>query len=174
MWSPDGKVLATSFSGGLRLVDPATGRIVLTIKHEGVPYHRTPYEHRPLISHAMHRIPMAWSPDGKFLAVPEKEGVRIWDIALGQVVQGSLPNAGYVTALRWSADGKVLATLDWNRRFSLWDVALGARKSFVDGQTGDGTITPDLGMVVAFDPHYLRLWDATDGRLRPLCRPPGR
>jgi WD40 repeat protein len=71
-------------------------------------------------------VPLAaWSPDTPM----GSGGVRVYDWPRGRVLKTFAGHAGPVTALRWSADGKVLASGSADTTVLLWDVAgLGEKK----------------------------------------------
>lgn len=60
---------------------------------------------------ADHFYALAWSPDGKHLAVSMQGSVWIWDLASGQyrALLKALPAGSNVKALAWSPDGRYLA-----------------------------------------------------------------
>jgi DNA-binding beta-propeller fold protein YncE len=78
---------------------------------------------------------LAFSPDGKFLAVTCGEGVRIWDLAtrrqrpplhaLGNSSGDGLVVRGQPASLAFSPDSKLLAVGYFDSSVRLWDVAAG-------------------------------------------------
>ena len=58
-----------------------------------------------------HFYALAWSPDGKHLAVSTQGSIWIWDLASGQyrTLLKALPAGSNVKALAWSPDGRYLA-----------------------------------------------------------------
>src|SRR5207244_2920455 len=69
---------------------------------------------------------LAWSPDGKTLAVGGPGEVQLWDADKMQKRETLPTPRRSVHCLAWSADGKTLATGGDDALLRLWDVA--ARK----------------------------------------------
>jgi WD40 repeat protein len=66
---------------------------------------------------------MAFSPDGRTLAVTREHDVALLEVATGQV-RHTFPHTGWVeAALAWRADGRVLAAASPEAPVYLWDVA---------------------------------------------------
>ncbi|WP_405641705.1 hypothetical protein [Streptomyces sp. NBC_00019] len=72
---------------------------------------------------------LAWSPDGSLLAAPgpgeATSVVEVWDVARGTVAMALEPDGpppGPVWSVRWSPDGRRLATTYSGGRAVLWDV----------------------------------------------------
>jgi RNA polymerase sigma factor (sigma-70 family) len=106
-FSPDGKTLASGGRDGVRLWDVATGKRLFHIQQ-----------------HHYATIALAFSPDGKTLAVvigldsvpsrlpaPEQmDRVQLVDVASRKVRLRLSGHVGWVTAMAYSPDGKLLAT----------------------------------------------------------------
>lgn len=66
--------------------------------------------------------PIAWSPDGKFLAVCRKGAVEVWRIADSQRVQRFESRSQILWALAWTADGSQIRAADSNRKIQSWKI----------------------------------------------------
>jgi WD40 repeat protein len=117
-FSPDGTLLATCGYGAdgwpvdVRVWDTATGRP------------RTPPLRYPQFVHAL-----AFSPDAHTLATGHGGAIVLWDVATGRA-RAKLPQAGPISALAFSPDGRRLAAASrsgWGNQpgFRLWDLASG-------------------------------------------------
>ncbi|GGU18375.1 hypothetical protein GCM10010178_08100 [Lentzea flava] len=137
-FSPDGKLLAhggTKFQE-IKLVDPATGRTVRTINDSTA-------------------SGVAFSPDGKTLAVPDDDGtnsLQLWDVATGQskAVFDRTEGDDIITKALYHPDGKTLATWGHGNAVQLWDVASKSVRAMVVGAAGRIE-------TVAFDPKGERI-----------------
>jgi hypothetical protein len=113
-------------------------------------------------------LSVAWSPDGRTLALGYSNGsVRLWD-ASSDSKRASVPLAvlrNEVPSVAWSPDGRTLA---WGSSFGsihLWDLASGAAKAHLKGHAGvvaSLAWSPD-GKTLASgsSDRSVRLWDAT-------------
>ncbi|GFR41513.1 hypothetical protein Agub_g2208 [Astrephomene gubernaculifera] len=114
-WSPDGRILASCSSDGVRLWDKARSRCMTVIKAIGF----TPPNS------------VAWSPDGRTLATGHSdntETVQLWNVRLD--IPGGEPcatstgsfNAEMALGVAWRPSGKLLASCG-GKTFELWDPA---------------------------------------------------
>lgn len=110
-FAPDGRTLATAgYDGAVRLWDPATGRLVRTLRGAAGTVWTLDY-----------------SPDGGLLAAAgEDRMVRIWSPADGRLLRALAGHERNVWEVRFSPDGKRLASGSFDSTARLWDAASGA------------------------------------------------
>jgi serine/threonine protein kinase len=137
-FNKDGSLLAycTTKSDEVKLVDPATGKTVKTINDST-------------------GFGVAFSPDGKTLAVPDDDGknsMQLWDVATAQskVVFDRTEGDDIITKALYHPDGKTIATWGHGNAVQLWDVASKSVRAMV---IGAGARIED----VAFDPKGERI-----------------
>lgn len=153
--SPDGKTLATLCLGqkAVHLWDPETGERKAALQTDSLGY------------------AIAFSPDGKTLAVNISEGqVQLWDPTGGKV-QGTARGTGkeFFWPVAWSPDGKVLAAGATNGLVHLWDVKPAGDASLrVVLKGGSDPIralafSPDGRALAAAVGSGVKLWDMASG-----------
>lgn len=112
---------------------------------------------------------MAFTPDGKRLALAAGDTVRLWDLKTRKQLQEFEARSNLLV---FSPDGKTLAAGTWNHVL-LWDTVTGKEPAW---QTGHETIvrylvfSPDGRTIASLsrDDGIVRTWDAATGR--QLCR----
>src|SRR5262249_6235228 len=114
-------------------------------------------------------LTLAFSPDGKRLAVPTvaNRRCRCWDVASGQELPPFGTGSPQVAALAFHPDGQTLVSGGQDGAIRLWEVAGGKALRQFQGQQG-----PVLSLALSADGRTLavggertvRLWDLAQGR----------
>jgi WD40 repeat protein len=196
-FSPDGKTLAID-AGVVKLWDRSTGRervisrlrnltsrpmaFSSNLKTLAVPgesgaielWEITPPQRLAVLEGARVNPALAFSPDGKILAVgnwdgsPRPQAVWLWDIATRRVTKTSRPRDGGTRCVAFSPDGKLLAWSGDDPTVRLWDVA--ARRE-VATFTGHGRFVNAVafsrdGSILASgsSDHTVKLWNCLTHR----------
>lgn len=144
-FSPDGKLLAVGAYREVRLIDPATNKVLATLS-----------------GHADYVRSIAFSPDGKLLAAgggpPQRGGeIKIWDVQSRQLVKTMQGHKDCIYSIAWSPDGKSIASGSYDRMVKLWDVASGTEIRNLQDHI-------DAVFAVAFSPDGKRLASASQDR----------
>jgi WD40 repeat protein len=160
-WSPDSSRVATA-GPGLQIRDAASGKETLTL---GKP--------------AGWGGPLAWSPDGRLLAVNSSgQGIKILDPLSGNetCTLGS-PSASPVWRLHggaavwlllaWQPHGRWLASAHFDHAVRLWDTVTGQEIATLQGHADevDGLAwSPDgTRLASGSHDHTAKIWDTTGG-----------
>ena len=157
--SPKGDVLATVEGAETVIREVKTGNKLTALPH--APLGKDPPA-------------LAFSHDGKRLAVSTGTEVKVWDVA-GWKEQASLPEQG-VADLEFLRDGRTLLLADRQfNKVTLWDVTDKKRDHKfppVHGRAG-AALSPDLKLLAINEGNALSLWDPASGEQRlsvPLSR----
>jgi WD40 repeat protein/tRNA A-37 threonylcarbamoyl transferase component Bud32 len=164
VFSPDGRRIALSNRGVLRVLDVVTGEEVYTIPGQWLGY------------------PIPFSPDGRFLAsVPCRDldldfaavlripgEVNLWDAARGKLLRTLRGPPGSTTAaLAFSPDGRLLVSAGSDKAFRIWDVKAGqvilTLKGYADFISAL-TFSPDGRRLATVTPQAVKLWDVATGQ----------
>jgi WD40 repeat protein len=154
-FSPDGKMLAV-LPDKVKLYDAASGAELRTL--DGTDTN----------SSAASGYYMAWSPDGRTLAVIVDEVIKLFDAASGQQTGTIISQGSY--AVDWSPDGKTLATAGWGNGVATWDLASGQQAwKPADSAMGADRIlyAPDGSLLATarVQEGAVTLYEASSGRL---------
>jgi WD40 repeat protein/serine/threonine protein kinase len=131
-YSPDGRLLASTEPGAVRLRDAATGKEVRSFEESAVG--------------------VAFSPDGRWLATAGvRAEVRIWDLAEGEEVCRCQARAGTARNLAFSPDGRWLVATGLDAATKCWEVPTGRERPAAEAPW------PIQDFGVAFSPDGTRL-----------------
>ena len=138
---------------------------------------------------------VAYTRDGKLLAMSSFEMIKLWDVANRKEVatlRNDEPSGDFgdwmqvVWSLAFSPDGKTLAASCFDGTVSLWDVEGRKKRATLTGHVGPDPAWPDHQVwKVAFSPDgsllasaswdgTARLWDTGTGQERNVLRHPGK
>ncbi len=110
---------------------------------------------------------IAYSPDGKLLAVGSGIGIWLYDAHSGQELNLIVGHTGWVYSVVFSPNGETIASGSFDETIRLWDVQTGVEKQRLIGHT-DGVFSvafsPDGETLASgsFD-ETVRLWDVQTG-----------
>ena len=130
---------------------------------EGFRLRHTLQGHRGVITR------FAWSPNGKLLASPSRDGtIQVWDGASGEKVKTLEGFSGrstvWHTSVAWSPDNELIAAASSELTVWICDLATGQPRWALDGHTGavnSVSWSPDGSRIAtASDDRTIRLWDA--------------
>ncbi|MFD6891517.1 WD40 repeat domain-containing protein [Streptomyces sp. NPDC059957] len=152
VFSPDGRMLATVGGGDVHLWDPVRGRLVGEISPEE------------------HVVAVAFSPDGRTLAMGDDQGAaRLWDLSdLAPVGPALLGHEAAVGVLAFSPDGRVLVTAADDESVRPWNTATGEPDGnpYIGhfGEVRALVFLPGGDLLAGIKGrHVLRLWDPVAG-----------
>ncbi len=112
---------------------------------------------RALIGHEQAVSCVAYSPDGKTLAIAHGGTVSRRDAMTGEPAGQVLVHSGAVASIAFSRDGQLLATGTYDKSVRIWDVATGK-------PMGQPIPQPDIVNAIEFSPDGRRLLAATGFR----------
>jgi roadblock/LC7 domain-containing protein len=155
-FSPDGKLLAVGAYREVRLIDPATNKLLAT-----------------LAGHADYVRSIAFSPDGKMLAagggLPQRGGeIKIWDTRSHQLVKTMQGDKDCIYSVAWSPDGKLIASGSYDKMVKLWDVASGKElrnlQDHIDAVFAVAFSPDGKRLASASQDRTVKIWDVASGR----------
>jgi WD40 repeat protein len=85
-------------------------------------------------------LPLAFSPDGRFLAYPDGKTIQLLDISMGTSTSIQTAHSDSITGLAFNPESTLLASASADKTIELWDAVTGKSK---------GTLRPEIGAVVA-------------------------
>jgi len=155
-FSPNGQLLASAGEGGpqggwLKVWDTNTWKELLCFINAGPP--------------------VAFSPDGRYLAAAERRVgtdflIKIRDAATGLEVHTLKGHSGSITAVVFSPETGCprLASASWDSSVRIWDVTTGRESRTLPGRAGDvqcAAFSPDGHLLAAGGMgRVIKIWDA--------------
>lgn len=155
-FSPDGKLLAVGAYREVRLIDPATNKLLATLS-----------------GHADYVRSIAFSPDGKMLAAgggpPQRGGeIKIWDVQSRQLLKTMQGGKDCIYSVAWSPDGKLIASGSYDKTVKLWDVASGKElrnlQDHIDAVFAVQFSPDGKRLASASQDRSVKIWDVASGR----------
>ena len=160
-FTPDGKAVAASADGGSPTVpiwDAATGRVVRSFPPPGW--------HKPEGFYQIGHV--AFSPDGKSLAVGGGESIVIWEPVTGRTIRVLKGHEEGVSRLIFARGGTALASTGADQALRIWNLETGDQAGAfpLTGQILPSiTLSPDgLVWAAGWEDGTIRFWDVLSGK----------
>ena len=95
-----------------------------------------------------HILDLAYSPDGKQLAVAGSIGIWIYDVETLQINAHLTDFAGKIFSVSYSPDGKTIAGTSTDRAILLWDAQTGVLRNILRGNSELVCVSPLVQMEI--------------------------
>lgn len=151
----------------LTAITAAHGEFLSAAKTPPLPEGAVKQLWNPVPDEATALAPVAFSPDGKLLALATGPTVVLWDAATGKEIHTLKGHSAAVAGIAFRPDGKAIATASLDSTVRLWDTAAGTETRKIEGHK-------EAVFAVAFSPDgkllasggqdkIVRLWQVADG-----------
>jgi WD40 repeat protein len=111
---------------------------------------------------------LAYSPDGRCLAVGTSDSIRLWNIRDGVEIARLANRSGDITCLAFSPDGELLASASRDWPILIWSVGAQRIKLALNGHTGGvnslAYASDGKTLLSAGDDGTVRLWNTATGQ----------
>jgi WD40 repeat protein/serine/threonine protein kinase/tetratricopeptide (TPR) repeat protein len=150
----DSDMMARTRPGHAKVWDAATGDVLID---------RIPAPPRVGVYSGVSSV--AFSPEGKCVALAGAGQVDLWDLASRRMVRSLAGHSGVVFAITFSPDGRYLASGDDDKTVRIWDCATGAElRTYADEAVAFGlAFSPDGQRIVSASGNGLKLWSVASG-----------
>lgn len=122
---------------------------------------------------ADHVVGLAWSPNGRFVAVVAVSGpVTVFDAKSGQPVANLAGHSFGTMALAWKPTGELLATAGQDGKVRIWDATLWQERAALDGGAAwveKLAFNTDGQWLASAASKRVRVWDAAGNTIREFA-----
>ena len=139
-YSPDGKYLASGlYDKVIKIFEVATGKCIKILTED--------VEDAEFIRYIES---MTYSPDGKYIAsgccidgpldtidYSWNNTIKVWELESGKCIKTLEGHGGHVTSVRFSPDGKYVASASYDETIKIWEISTGMNIKTLTGHISD-------------------------------------